>query len=239
MEFQDKVVVVTGGAKGIGRCICKMFQKEGAHVCIIDIEENEYFQGDIGKKEVLEQFYQKVVNDYGHIDYLIHNAKPLFKGIQECSYEEFQYALSVGVTASFYLTQLFQNDFRLGGCIIHISSSRDCMSQPQSESYSAAKGATHALTHSLAISLAGKVRVNSISPGWIQTESDPTVYHGADLLQHPVKRIGKVEDIAHMVLFLCSEKAGFITGENICIDGGMTKQMIYHGENGWSYQENK
>lgn len=236
MEFQDKVVVVTGGAKGIGKCISEMFQKEGAHVCVIDIEENDYFQGDIGNKEVLEKFYHKVIHDYGHVDYLIHNAKPLFKGINECTYEEFQYAMSVGVTAPFYLTELFQDDFRKGGCIINISSSRDGMSQPQSESYSAAKGGIHALTHSLAMSLAGKVRVNSISPGWIQTESDQTVYQRADVLQHPVKRTGKVEDIAHMVLFLCSDKASFITGENICIDGGMTKQMIYHGEHGWEYK---
>ena len=236
MEFQDKVVVVTGGAKGIGKCIAEMFQKEGAHVCIIDTEKNDYFQGDVGSQDILEQFHQKVIDDYGHIDYLIHNAKPLFKGIDECSYDEFQYALTVGVTGPFYLTKLFQDDFHKGGCIINISSSRDGMSQPQSESYSAAKGGIHALTHSLAMSLAGKVRVNSISPGWIQTESDQTVYQGADVLQHPVKRIGKVEDIAHMVLFLCSDKASFITGENICIDGGMTKQMIYHGEHGWEYK---
>ena len=239
MEFQNKVVVVTGGSKGIGKCISEMFQKEGAHVCVIDIEENDYFQGDIGNKEVLEKFYHKVIHDYGHVDYLIHNAKPLFKGIDECTYEEFQYAMSVGVSAPFYLTKLFQDDFGEGACVIHISSSRDRMSQPQSESYSAAKGGISALTHSLAVSLAGKARVNSISPGWIQTESDQTLYNGADVLQHPVKRIGKVEDIAHMVLFLCSDKAGFITGENICIDGGMTKQMIYHGEYGWEYQEEK
>ena len=237
MKFQDKVVVVTGGAKGIGKCIGEMFQKEGAHVCVIDVEENDYFQGDLAYQHTLEQFHQKVIQDYGHIDYMIHNAKPLFKGVDECSYDEFQYAMSVGVTAPFYLTQLFKDDFKEGGCIVNISSSRDRMSQPQSESYSAAKGGIRALTHSLAISLAGKVRVNSISPGWIQTESDPTIYQGSDMTQHPVKRIGKVEDIGHMVLFLCSDEASFITGENICIDGGMTKLMIYHGEHGWQYRE--
>ena len=237
MKFQDKVVVVTGGAKGIGKCIDEMFQKEGAHVCVIDVEENDYFQGDLANQRTLEQFHQKVIQDYGHIDYMIHNAKPLFKGVDECSYDEFQYAMSVGVTAPFYLTQLFKDDFKEGGCIVNISSSRDRMSQPQSESYSAAKGGIRALTHSLAISLAGKVRVNSISPGWIQTESDPTIYQGSDMTQHPVKRIGKVEDIGHMVLFLCSDEASFITGENICIDGGMTKLMIYHGEHGWQYHK--
>ena len=109
------------------------------------------------------------------------------------------------------------------------------MSQPQSESYTAAKGGIAALTHALAISLAGKARVNSISPGWINTTEE--VIDGPDALQQPVKRVGKPEDIAEMVLFLCSDKAGFITGENICIDGGMTKLMIYHGEHGWNYEE--
>ncbi len=234
MEFQNKVVVVTGGAQGIGHYICEMFQKQGAHVCMIDILENDYFQGDIADKNVLEAFFHKVISDYGHVDYIIHNAKPIFKGVDTCSYEEFQYALSVGVTAPFYLTKLFKDYFNEGACVIHISSSRDRMSQPQSESYTAAKGAISALTHSLAVSLAHKARVNAISPGWIIT--DESQYQGADVAQHLVNRIGTVEDIAHMVLFLCSEKAGFITGENICIDGGMTKQMIYHDEYGWEFK---
>ena len=109
------------------------------------------------------------------------------------------------------------------------------MSQPQTESYTAAKGGIVALTHALAVSLAGRVRVNSISPGWIDT--DYTVYSGPDAVQQPAGRVGNPLDIAHMALFLCSEKAGFITGENICIDGGMTKMMIYHGDLGWSLAE--
>ena len=100
-------------------------------------------------------------------------------------------------------------------------------------SYTAVKGGISALTHALAVSLAGRVRVNSISPGWIDT--DFTEYTGADAVQQPVHRVGNPMDIANMVLFLCSEKAGFITGENICIDGGMTKQMIYHGDCGWRF----
>ena len=105
------------------------------------------------------------------------------------------------------------------------------MSQPQTESYSAAKGGIAALTHALAMSLAGRVRVNSISPGWIDTAF--TEWHGADASQHPAGRVGHPLDIAHMVLFLCSDKAGFITGQDICIDGGMTRQMIYHNDHGW------
>ena len=231
-EFEHKVAVITGGAHGIGRCIAEKFQKNGASVCVIDKAEGDHFAGDISDKEVLERFSEQVIAEHGHIDYLINNALPLMKGINECSYEEFQYALSIGVTAPFYLSKLFMPYFSNGGCIINISSSRDRMSQPQTESYTAAKGGIAALTHALAVSLAGKVRVNSISPGWIDTAY--TVYEGADAVQQPAGRVGTPLDIANMVLFLCSEKAGFITGENICIDGGMTKLMIYHGDHGWS-----
>lgn len=230
-DFDNKIVVVTGGANGIGKCIAEEFRRNRAVVCVIDKAEGEHFVGDISNKSVLETFVDKVIRKYGHIDYLINNALPLMKGISECSYEEFQYALSVGVTAPFYLAKLFMPYFNEGGSIINISSSRDRMSQPQTESYTAAKGGIAALTHALAVSLAGRVRVNSISPGWIDTGY--TVYDGADAVQQPCGRVGNPMDIANMVLFLCSDKAGFITGENICIDGGMTRQMIYHGDNGW------
>ena len=168
--FQKKVAVITGGAHGIGKVIAEEFQKEGAIVRIIDIAEGNHYVGDIGKKEVLEDFADKVIKENGHIDFLINNALPLMKGINTCSYEEFEYALAVGITAPFYLTKLFQPYFADGASIINISSSRDRMSQPQTESYTAAKGGIAALTHALAVSMAGKVRVNSISPGWIDTE---------------------------------------------------------------------
>lgn len=235
MRFKDKVVVVSGGAMGIGKCIADMFFKEGAHVCVIDILENDYFQGDIGDKQTLIDFSKKVINDYGHVDYIINNAKPIMKGLNDCSYEEFEYALKVGVTAPFMLVKLFQEYLGENASIVNISLSRDRMSQPQSESYTAAKGGISALTHSMAVSLAHKARVNSISPGWIDTCYE--IYSGSDVKQHLVNRVGKAEDIAHMVLFLCSEDAGFITGENICIDGGMTKQMIYHNDFGWRLEE--
>ena len=236
-EFENKVVVITGGAKGIGKTIAQEFRKEGAQVCIIDLLENDCFVGDLADQTVLERFAQKVIAEHGHVDYLINNALPLMKGIDECSYEEFNYALRVGVTAPFYLTKLFTPHFAPGAAIVNISSSRDRMSQPQTESYTAAKGGISALTHALAASLAGRVRVNSISPGWIDT--DYIVYQGPDADQQPVGRVGNPLDIAHMVLFLCSEKAGFITGENICIDGGMTRQMIYHNDFGWTLQGGK
>ena len=232
MDFKNKIVVITGGAQGIGRCIAEEFEKLGATVCVIDKQQGDHFVGDLADKQVLEQFAKDVIARHGHVDYLINNALPLMKGINECSYEEFQYALSVGVTAPFYLTKLFAPHFAKGASIVNISSSRDRMSQPQTESYTAAKGGIAALTHALAVSFAGKVRVNSISPGWIDTAY--TVYEGPDAIQQPAGRVGNPLDIANMVLFLCSDKAGFITGENICIDGGMTRQMIYHGDNGWT-----
>ncbi|MBR2924591.1 MAG: SDR family oxidoreductase [Clostridia bacterium] len=235
MEFQNKVVVVTGGVQGIGKCICDMFREAGATVCVIDVQENDYFTGDLADKATLEAFAAKVVADYGRVDCLINNAAPLFKGIDQCTYEEFEYAQRVGVTAPFYLSKLFAPYFSQGASIINISSSRDRMSQPQTESYTAAKGGIHALTHALAVSLAGRVRVNSISPGWI--DNDYIVYEGPDAAQQPAGRVGDPRDIAHMVLFLCSEKAGFITGENICIDGGMTRLMVYHGDHGWQLEE--
>ena len=234
MNFQNKVAVVTGGARGIGKTIAEEFKKAGAKVCVIDIAEGDHFVGDISKKEVLEAFAEDIIAKHGHVDYLIINAIPMTKGIDECSFEEFQYALNVGVTAPFYLSKLLIPYFAKGGSIINISSSRDRMSMPQTESYTAAKGGIAALTHAMAVSLSGKVRVNSISPGWIDT--DFTVYEGADAIQQPAGRVGNPLDIANMVLFLCSERAGFITGENICIDGGMTKQMIYHGEHGWNLE---
>ena len=231
--FRDKVVVITGGAGGIGKCIWEEFEKAGAKVCVIDIAENPYFVGDIGDEATLRRFAEKVIAEHGRVDCLINNAPPLFKGIHECTYEEFNSALRVGVSAAFLLTQLFMPYFTPGASIINISSSRDRMSQPQSESYSAAKGALSALTHALAVSLGGKVRVNSISPCWIDT--DYTVYEGPDAVQQPAGRVGNPLDIANMVLFLCSDKAGFITGENICIDGGQTRLMIYHNDCGWTY----
>ena len=231
LNFKDKVVIVTGGAQGIGKYIAEEFQKYGAKVAIIDRKENEYFVGDLADKTTLERFADKVITDFGKVDVLVNNAAPVMCGISDGSYEDFEYALKVGVTAPFYLSKLFAPHFQEGASIVNISSSRDRMSQPETESYTVAKGGISALTHALAVSLAGKVRVNSISPGWIETAG--TVYEGADAVQQPVGRVGNPLDIANMVLYLCSDMAGFITGENICIDGGMTKNMIYHGDHGW------
>ena len=234
-KFKDKVAVITGGARGIGKCIREELEKAGARVLVIDVLENDFFVGDIADKATLESFTEKVIAECGHVDFLINNAAPLMRGISECSYEDFEYAQRVGVIAPFYLTKLLTPYFREGASVVNISSSRDRMSQPETESYTAAKGGISALTHALSVSLAGKVRVNSVSPGWI--DNNYTVYDGADARQQPAGRVGNPPDIANMVLYLCSDMAGFITGENICIDGGMTKQMIYHGDFGWKLEK--
>ena len=233
--FKGKVAVITGGASGIGRCIAEEFQKNGAQVCVIDLKQGDHFVGDVGNPADLEAFAADIIAKHGHVDYIINNALPIMKGIDECSWDDFNYALRVGVSAPFYLVKLLKDHLAPGAAVVNLSSSRDRMSQPQTESYTAAKGGIAALTHALAVSLSGKVRVNSISPGWIETGNE--VWTGPDAVQQPVGRVGHPMDIAHMALFLCSDKAGFITGENICIDGGMTKMMIYHGDHGWKLEK--
>ena len=233
-DFNGKVAVVTGGARGIGKCIRERFEAAGAEVCVIDLLDNDFFVGDLADKGTLEDFAKKVIEKHGKVDYLINNAAPKMCGIADGSYEDFEYARRVGVSAPFYLAKLFAPHFCEGASVVNISSSRDRMSQPETESYTAAKGGISALTHALAVSLSGKVRVNSISPGWI--ENSYKVYEGPDATQQPVGRVGNPDDIANMVLYLCSDMAGFITGENICIDGGMTRQMIYHGDCGWKLE---
>ena len=253
MNFENKVCVVTGGANGIGLCISNEFAKCKAKVVIIDIDEKAgkkaisnikenggggfFFCGDIAEQTVLESVASEVIKSYGRVDYLINNACTSRKGIiSGCEYDDFNYVLRVGVTAPYMLAKLFLNYFSTGGAIVNISSTRATMSQADTESYTAAKGGISALTHALAISLAGKVRVNSVSPGWIDVSANYDEKHSfADKTQHPVHRVGKPSDIASVVMFLCDEENGFINGENITVDGGMTKQMIYSGDNGWEY----
>jgi len=230
---RGKVAVVTGGARGIGRAICEAFAADGVAVCTIDVLDNGYFVGDIADERVLRNFAARVIADHGCVDYLINNACLSRGGLHSCSYDDFNYVLRVGVTAPFLLTQLFMEHFSTQACIVNISSTRQLMSQADTESYTAAKGAIAALTHAMAVTLAGKARVNSISPGWIDI-SGATI-DNADRRQHPAGRVGEPADIVHAVRFLCDQRSGFITGQNITVDGGMTRLMVYHNDCGWRY----
>lgn len=254
MCYQNKVCVVTGGANGIGLCIVNEFAKKGTKVAFIDMDkaagekvladikansgEALFYHGDIADEDTLESFSNKVIKTYGRIDYLINNACLTRKGIiTGCEYDDFNYVLKVGVTAPYMLSKLFLTSFNKEASIVNICSTRATMSQPDTESYTAAKGGISALTHALAISLAGKVRVNSVSPGWIEVNEGQEDRHSpSDKNQHPVRRVGKPIDISRAVMFLCNEENGFITGENITVDGGMTKQMIYSDDFGWEYK---
>ena len=235
MEFEGKVAVVTGGCHGIGLAVVRAFAREGAKTAVIDVNPAADFVGDVGRREDLEAFTAVIREQYGRVDCLVNNAPPPMRGINDCSYEDFERALRVGVTAPFYLTKLLMPlFFGEDAAVVNISSSRDRQSMPGTESYTAAKGGISALTHAMAASLAGRARVNAVSPGWIDTEY--RVYEGPDALQQPVGRVGNPDDIAEAVLFLCSPRAGFITGENLTVDGGMTRLMIYHDEHGWTYR---
>jgi NAD(P)-dependent dehydrogenase (short-subunit alcohol dehydrogenase family) len=246
----NKLAVITGGANGIGRCIAEAFINSGANVNIIDIDNTageslknkfsnlNFFCGDIAEKSVLENFVNTITQP---VDFLINNAYQSRKGLlSECTWEDFEYVQRIGVTAPYYLTSLLlkKNLLSKGASVINIASTRAFQSQPDTESYSAAKGGIIALTHAMAVSLSGRARVNSISPGWIDVSDyhenmKPAEFSDKDKEQHLSGRIGKPEDISAMVLYLCSEHAGFITGENIAIDGGMSKLMIYHNDFGW------
>ena len=255
MGFHGKVAVITGGANGIGRCIAESFLDKEALVAVIDTDEAYgalmkekyegkllFFAGDVGEQKTLDAFVEAALSRFPKVHYLINNAMHTKGGILSgCEYGDFEYALRVGVTAPYYLTMKLKDRFGSDAAIVNISSSRSRQSQPDTESYTTAKGGIAALTHSLSVSLAGIARVNAIAPGWIDTspwhEGLLIPQHSApDHFQHSVRRVGRAEDIAKLALFLCSEDAGFITGQEIFVDGGMSKLMIYHGDCGWLYQ---
>lgn len=235
MYYKNKVAIVTGGANGIGKKIAEEFARNGAYVAVIDKAECTGFdlcyRGDIAEESVLREFVAAVADKFGGVDYLINNACLSRGGISSCGYEDFLYVQRIGVAAPYMLTKLLIPHFREGAAVVNIASTRAFQSMRETESYSAAKGGIVALTHALAVSLSGKVRVNCISPGWIDTTG--SAFSGSDTAQHPSNRVGIPADIASMALYLCGENAGFINGENIIIDGGMSKQMIYHGDHGW------
>jgi NAD(P)-dependent dehydrogenase (short-subunit alcohol dehydrogenase family) len=227
------VVVITGLARGIGRAMALAFEAEGYRVLGIDKLHNPYYVGDLAEKDDLDSFVAYIKRETPQIKCLINNACFSAGGMMECDYEAFQAVLAVGLTAPYYLTQQLAVQMASGASVINIASTRAFQSQAQTESYSAAKGGLIALTHAMAMSLTGIARVNAISPGWIDNEG--VDYRDANALQHPVQRVGMPEDIAKLALFLASDSASFINGENIMVDGGMSKKMVYHEDEGWRY----
>lgn len=247
MKFKNKVCIITGGAAGIGRCLAESFSAEGARVYVIDKEQGRikndpihFFQGDIAEQTVIDTFVDWILAHEQQIDILINNACLMKGGIlSDCTYDDFLYVQRVGVAAPFWLTSRLKPHFASGASIVNLSSTRAFQSQTDTESYSAAKGGITALTHALAISLAGIARVNSIAPGWIETArfhegTDVPHYTESDLLQHPSRRVGEPEDIVQAAFFLCDERNSFINGTNLTVDGGMSKLMVYHNDEGWT-----
>lgn len=254
MRFDDKVVVVTGGGQGIGRMICQKFAKEGAKVVIAEIDEEAgmeceelilstggealFVKTDVADERSVRNLFLQTVKNYSKVSILINNAGVMSEGnLFTRSIEEWNRVIGINLTGPYicsrYAAERMKDEG--GGVIINISSTRALMSECDTEPYSASKGGLLALTHSLAISL-GKygIRVNCICPGWIEVSQhkkssvrEIAILTERDHKQHPAGRVGKAEDIASACLFLASEEAGFITGANLVIDGGMTVKMIY------------
>jgi len=242
MKFSDKVVIVTGASKGIGKAIADMYINEGAKVIVADIEEptevkSEYpnnttfIKTDVRVEQDIISLMKNVVEQFGKIDILINNAGiSVFKSFYELSVEEFDNVIHTNLRSVFLCSReaaklMKQN--KNGGSIINISSTRAYQSEPNTEAYSASKGGIIALTHALANSLANDfITVNSISPGWIETK-DYDHLRNVDHEQHLSKRVGKPADIARACLFLTNPENDFITGTNLMVDGGMTVKMIY------------
>jgi NAD(P)-dependent dehydrogenase (short-subunit alcohol dehydrogenase family) len=246
MDYAEKVVLVTGGVNGIGKSVSYEFLVAGATVIIADIDEKNgeglvrewrqnnykavFYKIDLTDVSAIRTMYQIIVRKYKKLDVLINNAgKGIFKPICELKIEEWDEVIHLNLRAAFVTAQEFAKYHKSNsyGRIINIASTRYVMSEPNSEAYAASKGGIVALTHALALSLSAKnFTVNAISPGWIENNHYGKLSvedHG----QHPSKRVGKPEDIARACIFLADDQNDFITGQNIVIDGGMTKKMIY------------
>jgi NAD(P)-dependent dehydrogenase (short-subunit alcohol dehydrogenase family) len=252
-ENKPPTALVTGGAQGIGLAIAEHFLREGMHVIIADRDEEACRESaarlerlgpsaavlcDVSEEKDVENAISAVLAHAGRLDVLVCNAGITGSfGVPatELSLGQWQRVLDVNLTGCFLCAKHaapYLDETR--GAIINIASTRALQSEPHTEAYAASKGGIVALTHALAVSLGPRVRVNSISPGWIETAAhqkesrrkQPSLTQ-ADHVQHPVGRVGIPEDVAYLCAFLASSRAGFITGQNFVADGGMTRKMIY------------
>jgi len=246
MKFRNKVVVVTGAGKGIGRAIALAYATEGAVVVIAEINaetgsETEklipagggsasFIQADISRPEDIRRLFTVTEEQYGRVDILVNNAGfGKWKSPYELTVDEWDEVINTNLRGAFFCAREAARIMKQhgGGSIINIASTRAFMSEPGSEAYAASKGGMTALTHAMAASFSpDNIRVNCISPGWIET-GDYSRLREADHTQHFSGRVGKPDDIARVCLFLSSEENSFINGENIIVDGGMTRKMIY------------
>jgi NAD(P)-dependent dehydrogenase (short-subunit alcohol dehydrogenase family) len=253
MSFTGKIVIVTGAGAGIGRAVAEKYGECGAYVIAADIDREAgeetrdniiknngnalFLETDVSKEEDCKKLIEKTIEKYGRIDVLINNAgiaDAKRAGIFGEGMEEFDRVIAVNLRGTYMCSKYSVPFMKAGSSIINISSTRAFMSEPETEAYSASKGGVAALTHSMAVSLAEKkIRVNSISPGWIdvsgwgKNKESENVLSETDHKQHPAGRVGKPGDIAAACIYLTGEEAGFITGTNLNIDGGMTIKMIY------------
>jgi len=247
MEFIGKTVIVTGAASGIGKTIAAEYAKLGANVVLADVQElnlektvaeiREYSPKtirqvtDVRNPNDIIRLMEKTKETFGQIDVLINNAGVSRReSPYQLSVEEWDDVIQINLRGTFLCAREAAKTMRQqkrGGAIVNIASTRAFMSEPDTEAYAASKGGIIALTHALAISFGeDRIRVNSISPGWIE-KGDYANLRTIDHKQHPVGRVGYPKDIAKACFFLTSEENDFITGENLTVDGGMTKKMIY------------
>jgi len=242
MTDNQKIVVITGASHGIGLGIAEAFIREGAQVFSIDKDAYDgdlpilTFVGDVSSRYDRELFIEYVLTQSNHIDIVVHNAiEPSHGILSPLDLDQFERILNIGITAPYHLISMCKKYMPIGSSMINIVSTRAFQSQKNTEAYSSAKGGLNSLTHALANSLGPDIRVNAIAPGWIDTHHSDL--SNEDKAQHLTNSVGSVEDIAEAVLFLSSAKAKFITGETLVVDGGMSKRMIYHNDEGWKLNQ--
>jgi NAD(P)-dependent dehydrogenase (short-subunit alcohol dehydrogenase family) len=253
-QLTTRIAAITGGAQGIGRALAFTFAKHGYAVSIADVDREAGFEvireirrmngkamflaADVSREEDVERWIRVTAQEFGGIDTLINNAGISRNApMTELQLSEWDRVIGVNLRGTFLCSRAAARVMKRArkGTIINIASTRALMSEPNTEAYSASKGGILALTHAMAISLGPYgIRVNAVSPGWIETSdwqysarAVPPVHTERDRAQHPVGRVGRPEDIAEACLFLADERSGFITGQNLVIDGGMTVKMIY------------